>query len=139
MKITNFSGCTHTREDAPQTTPNHLEASFKSNKRESTVGDASSAHETERAAHTVKGSSLTPQSISHPSPSSNPLKDLLKNGSGKWSLSSWRCSSRVESAANEGGGEGVYIPEPPKLAVTVLLCTYRNFLQLCRNFLQKLN
>ena len=28
-----------------------------------------------------------------------------------------------------------FIPEPPKLAVTELLCTYRNFLQPRRNFL----
>ena len=94
--------------------PNHLEAGFKSNKHESTVGDASSAHETEMAALKIEGSSLTLQSISHPSPSSNPLKDLLKNGSGKWSLSSWRCSSRVESAANEGGGEGGIYTRAPK-------------------------
>ena len=64
----------HTREDAPRATPNCLEASFKSNKLESTVGDASSAHETERAAHTSQWLTFALKSCSHPNPSSNPHK-----------------------------------------------------------------
>ena len=52
-------------------------------------------------------------------------------------LEALECVVFVEAAANEGRGEGVYIPEPQKLAVIVLLCTYWNFLQFCRNFLQK--
>ena len=52
-------------------------------------------------------------------------------------LKALECVVFMEAAANEGGGEGVFIPEPPKLVVTVLLCTYRNFLQSYRNFLQK--
>ena len=50
-------------------------------------------------------------------------------------LEALECVVFVEAAGNEGGGEGVFIPEPPKLAVIELLCTYRNFLQPRRNFL----
>ena len=46
-----------TREDAPRTTPNRLEASFKSNKRELTFGDDSSALEMGMAALKVRCSS----------------------------------------------------------------------------------
>jgi hypothetical protein len=56
-------------------TPNRLEASFKSNKRESIDEDASSALEMNLAAFSLKSSSLTPQSYSHQSPSLNQLKD----------------------------------------------------------------
>ena len=42
----------HTREGAPRVTPNRLEASFKSNKHESTNGDGSSAVEMNLAALT---------------------------------------------------------------------------------------
>ena len=42
----------HTREGDPRVTPNRLEASFKSNKRESTNGDGSSAVEMNLAALT---------------------------------------------------------------------------------------
>ena len=63
---------------------------------------------------------------------------LTKFGSWKdWGevLEALECVVFLEAAANEGGGEGVFIPEPPKLAVIELLCTYRNFLQPRRNFL----
>jgi hypothetical protein len=56
-------------------TPNHLEASLKNNKRESMNKDASSALEMNVAAFSLKISSLTPHSSSHPSPSSNQQKD----------------------------------------------------------------
>jgi hypothetical protein len=65
----------HTREDAPRATPNHLEASFKSNEHELKNEDASSALDMNLAAFSLKWLSLTPQSCSHPSPSSNQLKD----------------------------------------------------------------
>ena len=65
----------HTREDAPRATPNRLEASFKSNKRESMDENASSAHEMKMAAHTSQRLKLTLESCSHPSPNSNQLKD----------------------------------------------------------------
>ena len=74
MEITNFPGRTHTREDTPRATPNRLEASFKSNKRESTGEDASSALEMEMAAHTSQMLKLTLKSCSHQSPSSNSHK-----------------------------------------------------------------
>jgi hypothetical protein len=64
-----------TREDAPRAIPNRLEASFKSNKRESKDEDASSALEMNLAALSLKRLSFTPQSCSHSSPSSNQLKD----------------------------------------------------------------
>ena len=67
----------HTREDAPRATPNHLEASFKNNKRKSTQGDAFSALEMKMAALTSQSSSYTLNSCSHPSPSSDPLKKGL--------------------------------------------------------------
>jgi hypothetical protein len=54
---------------------NHLEANFMSNKRELMNEDASSALEMNLAALTLKWLSLTPQSCSHPTPSSNQLKD----------------------------------------------------------------
>ena len=57
--------------DAPRATPNRLEASFKSNKRESTGEDASSALEMGVAAHTSQMLKLTLKSCSHPSPSLN--------------------------------------------------------------------
>jgi hypothetical protein len=56
-------------------TLNRLETSFKSNKRESKDEDASGALEMNVAAFSLKSSSLTPQTFSHPSPSSNQLKD----------------------------------------------------------------
>jgi hypothetical protein len=65
----------HTREDAPRAILNHLEASFKSNKRESKDEDASSALDMNLAALTLKWLSLTSQSCFHPSPSSNQLKN----------------------------------------------------------------
>jgi hypothetical protein len=65
----------HTREDAPRATPNGLEASFKSNKHESMDEDASSTFEINLAALTLKWLSLTPQSYSYRSSSSNQLKD----------------------------------------------------------------
>jgi hypothetical protein len=74
MGNTNFRG-THTREDANRVTPNHLEVSFKSNKRESMDKNALSALEMSVAAFSLKSSSLTPHSSSHRSPSSNQLKD----------------------------------------------------------------
>jgi hypothetical protein len=46
--------------------------------------DASSAFEMNLAVLTLKWLSLTAQSCSHPSPSSNQLKDLLKEGFGEW-------------------------------------------------------
>jgi hypothetical protein len=55
--------------------PNRPEASFKSNKHESTDEDTSSVLEMNLAAFSLKSSSLTPQTFSHPSPSSNQLKD----------------------------------------------------------------
>jgi hypothetical protein len=58
-----------------RTTPNRLEASFKSNKCESMDEDASSALEMNMAAFSLKSSSLTPHSSSNPSPTSNQLKD----------------------------------------------------------------
>jgi hypothetical protein len=54
-----------------RTTPNRLEASFKSNKCESMDEDASSALEMNVTAFSVKCSSLTPQSFSYPISSSN--------------------------------------------------------------------
>jgi hypothetical protein len=54
---------------------NRLEASFKSNKRELMAEDASSALQMTLAAFSLKSSSLTPQTFSHPSISSNQLKD----------------------------------------------------------------
>jgi hypothetical protein len=65
----------HTREDAPRATPNRLEASFKSNKRESKDEHASSALEMNLATLSLKWLSPTPQSYCHPNPSSNQLKD----------------------------------------------------------------
>jgi hypothetical protein len=75
--IQTFRGA-YTREDAPRATPNHLEASFKSNKRESKNEDASSALEMNLAALSLKWLSLTPQSCSHSSPSSNQLKIISR-------------------------------------------------------------
>jgi hypothetical protein len=72
--VQTFRGA-HTREDAPRVTPNHLEASFKSNKCELKDEDASSALEMNLAALSLKRLSLTPQSCSHLNPSSNQLKD----------------------------------------------------------------
>ena len=96
----------HTREDAPRTTLNRLEASFKSNKRKSKNGDASSAHEREVAAHTSQISSLTLKSSSHPSPSLNISRDWLLEGVGR-SFGSLRvCLSRGEAAASEVGAKG---------------------------------
>jgi hypothetical protein len=66
--IQTFRGA-HTREDAPQVTPNLLEASFKSNKHESKDEDASSALEMNLANLSLKRLSLTPQSCSHTSSS----------------------------------------------------------------------
>ena len=34
---------------------------------------------------------------------------------------------RVKSAALNGGGEGVFIAPPQKLAIAEVLCAYRNF------------
>jgi hypothetical protein len=73
----------HTREDATQVTPNLLEASFKSNKRESKDENASSALEMNLAALSLKWLSRAPQSCSHPSPSSNQLKGLAQGGIGE--------------------------------------------------------
>ena len=51
-------------------------------------------------------------------------------------LEAQECFVLAEAAAAlSEGGEEVFIPEPPKLAVAVLLCTCRNFLQPRRNFL----
>jgi hypothetical protein len=50
-----------------QATSNRLEASFKSNKCEPVDEDASSALEMNMAAFSLKSSSLTPHSSSHPS------------------------------------------------------------------------
>jgi hypothetical protein len=72
--IQTFRGA-HTREDGPRATPNRLEASFKSNKYELLDEDASSALEMNLAALSLKRLSLTPQSCSHSSPSSNQIKD----------------------------------------------------------------
>ena len=60
--------------DAPRAAPNRLEASFKSNKHESTGEDASSALEMGMAAHKNQMLKLTLKSCSHPSPSPNPHK-----------------------------------------------------------------
>jgi hypothetical protein len=72
--IQTFRGA-HTREGAPWVTPNRLETSFKSNKRESKDEDASSALEMNLVVLSLKTLSLTPQSCSHSNPSSNQLKD----------------------------------------------------------------
>jgi hypothetical protein len=53
--------------------------------------DASSALEMNVAAFSLKCSTLTPQSYSHPSPNLNQLKNLLKGNIGEWSRSLWRC------------------------------------------------
>jgi hypothetical protein len=55
--------------------PKRLKASFKSNKRESKDENALGALEMNVDDLTLKSSSLTPQSCSHPSPSSKQLKD----------------------------------------------------------------
>ena len=74
------------------------------------------------AAHTSQISSLTLKSSSHPSPSLNLSRIWLLEGVGRSFGSSRECVSRKESAtAAEERGEGVYIPEPPKLAVVVLV------------------
>jgi gamma-glutamyl phosphate reductase len=67
----------HTREDAPQATSDSLEASFKSNKRESNDEDASSSLEMNLAALSLERLSLTPQSFSHSRPSSNQLNTSI--------------------------------------------------------------
>jgi hypothetical protein len=64
-------------------TPNHLEASFKSNKCESMDEDTPNALEMNLAAFSLKCSSLTPQSCSHPSPSSNQTQGLALGGIGE--------------------------------------------------------
>ena len=76
----------HTWEDAPRKTSNHLEASFKSNKRESMDGYASSALGMKMAA-------LTSQSLSHTPQSSS--QALAWNNS---RISSWREWRRVLNA-----------------------------------------
>ena len=103
---TNFPGRTHTREDAPRATTNRLEASFKSNKRESKNGDASSAHEREVAPHTSQISSLTLKSSSHPSPSLNLSRNWLFEGVRR-SFGSLRvCLSRGGIATSEEAAKG---------------------------------
>ena len=101
---------------------NHLEASFKSNKHESTGEDASSALEMGMAALKVRCSS----SHSNLALTQDLAQILTKFSSWKdWGevLEALEFVVFVEAAANEGGGEGVFIPEPPKLAVAVLFCT----------------
>jgi len=51
-------------------------------------------------------------------------------------LEAQECFVLAEAAAAlSEGGEGVFIPEPPKLTVAVPLCTCWNFLQSRQNFL----
>ena len=100
MEITNFPGRTHTREDTPRATPNRLEASFKSNKRESTFGDDSSALEMGMAALKVRCSS----SHSNLALTQALAQILTKFSSWKdWGevLKALECVVFVEAAANE--------------------------------------
>lgn len=60
----------HNEKALKRATPNHLETSFKSNKRESKTEDASSALEMNLVDLTLKARVTHLKSFSHPSPSS---------------------------------------------------------------------